>query len=74
MDGAVIAFTVGIALVTGLPRRACAGAEATGRAMAGALKEGGRGALTDAAARESGTLVAGEIALRSRCWPAPGFS
>ncbi len=64
MDGAVIAFTIGIALVTGLLVGAVPALQATGRAMAGALKEGGRGALTGRrSARILGTLVAGEIAL-----------
>ena len=60
MDGAVIAFTIGIALVTGLLVGAAPALQATGRAMAGALKEGGRGALTGRrSARILGTLVAG---------------
>jgi putative ABC transport system permease protein len=64
MDGAVIAFTIGIALVTGLLVGAVPALQATGRAMAGALKDGGRGALTGRrSARILGTLVAGEIAL-----------
>jgi putative ABC transport system permease protein len=64
IDGAVVAFTIAVAVVTGLLVGAAPALQATGRAMAGALKEGGRGALTGRrSARILGTLVAGEIAL-----------
>jgi putative ABC transport system permease protein len=64
IDGVVVAFTIGIALLTGLLVGAVPALQATGHAMAGALKEGGRGALTGRRnTRILGTLVAGEIAL-----------
>jgi putative ABC transport system permease protein len=64
IDGTVMAFTIVIAVATGLLVGCIPALQATGRAMAGALKEGGRGALTGRrSTRILGALVAGEIAL-----------
>src|SRR5262249_16640564 len=61
--GAVIAFTFSIAALTGLVFGVVPSIHAT-RTMAGALKEGGRGAATNTGgARVRGALVIAELAL-----------
>ena len=64
VDGAVMLFTAGIAVLTGLLFGAVPALHATRDGVAGSLKEAGRGALgTRAGARARSVLVVAELAL-----------
>jgi putative ABC transport system permease protein len=64
VDGAVFAFTAGIALFTGLLFGALPAFQLSRATLIGSLKEGGRGALASrSSARARSTLVVAEMAL-----------
>ncbi|HTM25068.1 MAG TPA: ABC transporter permease [Vicinamibacterales bacterium] len=64
IDGAVIVFTIAIALATGVIFGLAPAVHATQGGLSGALKEGGRGAVTTrGGSRMRGTLVIVEMAL-----------
>jgi predicted permease len=58
VDGAVVAFTFGIALITSLLFGAVPALQATGRRMMGGLREGGRGGNAGGQRLRSGLIVA----------------
>jgi putative ABC transport system permease protein len=64
IDGAVIGFTIAVALATGVIFGLVPAVHATQGGLSGALKEGGRGAVTTrGGSRMRGTLVVVEMAL-----------
>ncbi len=63
IDGPVLAFTVGVALLTGFVFGLAPALETSRLELAASLKEGGRGATAGSGARLRGALVAGQLAL-----------
>jgi putative ABC transport system permease protein len=64
VDSGVVLFTAGLSLLTGLLFGVVPALQSTGSAVAGTLKEGGRGAVSSrGGARLRGTLVIVEMAL-----------